>query len=110
MLAYAYKESKPAGVIAKQFLTDVCAGNISAAMANSQGMTSTQLQSVHDQIAKSMGTLQSVSLTSFNGSWVNGQEVMRLGGTCTVGSNVHSCTFSLVKINGTYKVTQFSVQ
>jgi Domain of unknown function (DUF4190) len=110
LMAFSYEESKPAGVIATKFVMDLCAGNISAAVANSQGFTAAQLQTLHDQLAKSMGAYQSISLTSFNMSWMNGVEVMRLGGTCMLGNNAHPCTFSLVKMNGTYKVTQFWVQ
>jgi hypothetical protein len=109
MLGYGYSESKPAGIVAKQFLQNVSAGNINGAMANSSGFTPAQLQTQSGQMA-AYGALQSVSLSSFNMSAVNWQTTMSLGGTTTFANGVKSCTFNLVKVNGTYKVTAYWVQ
>jgi hypothetical protein len=109
VLGFAYLESKPAGVVAKQFLQDLSAGNINGAMADSSGFTAAQLQSQNVQLA-AYGALQSVSLSSFNMSSVNGQTTMSLGGTAIFASGTKTCTFNLLKINGTYKVTSYWVQ
>jgi hypothetical protein len=109
MLGYAYVESKPARIIAKQFLTDVSAGNINATMANSTGFTADQLQTQSGQMA-SFGALQSVSISSFNLSTFNGQTTMNLGGTAAFANGVKSCTFTLAKSDGVYKVTAYWVK
>jgi hypothetical protein len=105
----AYKESDPARVVARQFLTDLTTGNINAAMANSSGFSSTDLQTQNLSMA-SYGMLQSVSFNSFNLSYNNGQSIMRLGGVATFSNGQKTCTFDLSKSNGVYKVTAFSVQ
>ena len=54
--------------------------------------------------------MQSVSLSSFNISNVNGQTTMRLGGTAIFTNGGKSCSFELVKTGGAYKVTSYWVQ
>lgn len=109
LLGYGYQESKPAGVVAKQFLHDVSAGNINAAMASSAGFTAAQLRTQNGQMIP-FGALQSVSMSSFNISTFNGHTVMHLGGTAAFANGSKTCTFSLVKIGGTYKVKSYWVQ
>jgi hypothetical protein len=109
VLGYGYLESKPAAVVAKQFLQDVSTGNINAAMAESTGFTAAQLQAQYAQRIP-FGALQSVGISSFNFSSFNGQTVMHLGGTATFANGEKACTFDLVKTGGTYKVTGFRVQ
>jgi hypothetical protein len=109
LLGYGYLESKPAGVVAKQFLQDVSAGNINAAMANSGGFTAAQIQTQNAQMAQ-FGALQSVSISSFNISLFNSQTTMHLGGVATFAKGPKTCTFDLVKTGGTYKITSYFVQ
>ncbi|HEX4054583.1 MAG TPA: DUF4190 domain-containing protein [Tepidisphaeraceae bacterium] len=109
LMGYAYRESKPAGVVAKQFLRDISAGNINAAMANSTGLTAAQLQTQNRQMI-SLGPLQSVSISSFNLSTFNSQSIMSLGGAATFASGPKTCTFNLVKTGGIYKVKSFWIQ
>ncbi len=109
LLGYGYRESKPAGIVAKQFLHDLSAGNINAAMANCVGITAAQLKTQNRQMIP-LGALQSVAISSFNISTVNGHTVMRLGGAATFANGTKTCTFSLVKIGGTYKVTSYWIQ
>jgi hypothetical protein len=109
LLGYGYVESGPAGVAAKQFLQDVSAGNINAAVANTGGFTAAQIQSQSSQMA-AFGALQQVSISSFNASWMNGQTTMHLGGTATFANGVKTCTFDLVKTGGGYKVTSYYLQ
>jgi hypothetical protein len=109
VLGYAYLESRPAGVVAQQFLQDVSTGNISGATTNSVGLPSSQLQALNAELAP-YGTLQSVSLSSFNLSDVNGRTTMHLGGIATFANGPKTCSFDLVKTGGTYKVTSCSVR
>jgi Domain of unknown function (DUF4190) len=108
-LGYGYNESKPADAVARQFLQDVTAGNINAALANSTGIPAAQLQTQNTQMAP-FGTLQSVSFSSFNISDFNGQLTMRVGGTAAFSNGPRTCTFTLVKIGGVYKVNSYWVQ
>jgi hypothetical protein len=109
LLGYGYRESKPAGIVAKQFLQDVSAGNVNAAIANSGGFTAAQIQSQHAQMLP-LGALQSVSISSFNISVFNGRVIMDLSGIATFANGPKTCTFKLVKLGGTYKVTSYWVQ
>jgi len=109
VLGYGYTESKPAGIVARQFLQDVTAGNINAALTNSTGISAAQLQTQNTQLA-AFGTLQSVSLSSFNISTLNGQTTMTVSGTAALSNGPRTCTFTLIKIGGVYKVNSYSVQ
>lgn len=109
LFGYGYLESKPAGMVARQFLQDVCAGNINAAMTQSSGMTAAQLQANSQQMIP-FGALQSVSVASFYISSRNGQTTMRLGGVAAFSNGTKNCTFALVKTGGIYKVTAYRVQ
>jgi Domain of unknown function (DUF4190) len=109
VLAYGYSESKPAAAVAQSFLKDVSAGKINAAMANATGFTAPQLQAYSTQIIP-FGPLQSVSISSFNFSTVNGRTVMHLGGIATFAKGPRNCTFELVKVGATYKVTSSWIQ
>ena len=105
VLGYGYLQSKPAGGIAKQFLADISADNVNAAMANSTGLTRAQLQTNAQQIQQ-FGTLQTVNLTSFKFDAIfGGSKVIHLAGTATYSSGQKICTFDLVKQGATYKVT-----
>ena len=108
LLTYGYIESKPAGTVAKQFLQDVSSGNIHAAMSISL-FNQTQLQPQHGQMV-TFGALRSVNISSFKISTFNGQVVMHLGGTASFANVTKTCTFALIKMNGTYKVTSYWVQ
>jgi hypothetical protein len=105
----AYVQSNPARAVARQFLQDLSAGDINAAMGNSTGLTAAELQTQAARIA-AFGQLQSVSFSSFNMSIMNGQTTMQLGGTATFSNATKTCTFVLVKTGGIYRVTSFSVQ
>jgi hypothetical protein len=107
-LGYAYLETKKASPVAEQFLRDVCAGKVNAAVANSSGMTSAQLQANVDQLG-AFGTFQGVSFNSFNINKHNGQASLELGGIATFSKGTKTCTFILVK-QGTYKVIRYQVQ
>jgi hypothetical protein len=109
LLGYGYVESKPARVVAAQFLKDLSAGNTSGASANSSGFTAAQLQTQSQKIS-AFGTLQSVNIWSFNYSNFNGQFVMHLSGVAAFSSGPKPCTFDLVKQGGVYKVTSYWVQ
>jgi len=109
LVGYGYLESGPAGAVAKQFLTDVSADNVNAAVANSGGFTAAQIQTQTSQMA-AFGALQQVSISSFNISLMNGQTTMHLGGTATFSNGTKTCTFDLVKTGGGYKITSFYVQ
>ncbi len=109
LLGIGYVQSKPAAAVAKQFLQDVSAGNTNAALNNSTGFTAAQLQSQSAQL-NAFGALQSVSISSFNYSAMNGQTAMHLGGTATFANTTKTCTFDLVKTNGVYRVTAYLVQ
>jgi hypothetical protein len=105
---YAYQESKPAGIVAKQFLTDVSTGDISAALANSSGFTAAQLQT-ESQGMSPLGALQSVSITSFNISILNRVTAIELTGSAVFEGASGACEFHLIKIGGGYKVTEWKV-
>jgi hypothetical protein len=105
----AYVQSKPARIVAKQFLQDINAGDINAAMGNSTGLAATELQAQSGQIA-ALGPLQSIDFSSFNLSILNGRTTMQLGGTATFSSGTKTCTFQLLKTGGVYKVTSYWVQ
>lgn len=107
-LTYGYIESKPAGVIAKQFLKDVDSGNISGAKSISL-FSQAQLQHWHDQMTAFRG-LQSINISSFKVTTTNGQMQMQLGGTASFVKGTGTCTFVLIKVNGAFKVTTFWVQ
>lgn len=109
LFGYGYLQSKPAGVVAKQFVQDVSSGNINAAAANSAGISAAQLQADNQQLA-AYGALQSVSFFSFNVTSINGQTVMHLGGIATFANGSKACNVDLVKTGDTYKVTAFKVQ
>ncbi|HWE94988.1 MAG TPA: DUF4190 domain-containing protein [Tepidisphaeraceae bacterium] len=107
-MAYGYLQSKPAGAVAKQFVQDVSAGNMSAAAANST-ISTAQLQADNQQLA-TYGAFQSVSFYSFNVTSFNGQTVMHLGGVATFANGPKACNVDLAKTGETYKVTAFKVQ
>ena len=109
LLGYGYIESKPAAAVARQFLQDVSAGNIDAALASSAGFTAGQLQTQNQQMMP-FGAFQSASFTSFNITSTNGQTVMHLGGIAVFATGTKTCYFDLVKQGGTYKVTSYRVQ
>ncbi len=109
LIGVGYVESKPARSVARQFLTDVSAGNTAAALANSSGFSAGQIQGVSSQL-KSMGTLLSVTFTSFNVSAINGSTTVNLAGIANFSNGPKTCTFVLAKTGGVYKVTSYWVQ
>jgi hypothetical protein len=105
VVGYAYVESKKAAPVAEQFLRDVSTGNVNAAVANSAGMTSGQLQTNSDQMSQ-FGTLQTVNFTSSQITFNS----LELGGIVTFSTGQKTCTFTLVKQGGVYKVAAYQVQ
>lgn len=106
---FGYLESKKAAPVAEQFLKDVCAGKVNAALANSTGITAAQLQPNVDQLGQ-FGTFQGVNFTSFEYKTnYNAPTLLVLEGTANFSKGPKTCTFSLVK-QGTYKVVQYQVQ
>jgi hypothetical protein len=105
LIANVYQESKPAAAIAKQFLFDASAGNTDQAMSNS--MTNlAQIQAFSQQLQQ-FGTLQAVNLTGFR---LDFSGVMHVSGVAVFTSGQKVCTFNLVKQNGTYIVSWYSVR
>lgn len=105
----AYLESKPAGMVAKQFLQAVSAGDSNGALADSIGFAARDIQKQSGGLA-AYGPLRSVHINSFNLSIFNGQTTMHLGGSATFDKGIKSCTFELEKTGGVYKVTSYWVQ
>jgi hypothetical protein len=109
LLGYGYQHSKPAQIVARQFLQDVAAGNVAAAAANSTGLTTAQLQAQTTQMIP-FGTLKSVNFSTFNVSMNNGQTTVHLGGTAAFSNGPRTCTFDLANTGAIYRVTAYSVQ
>jgi Domain of unknown function (DUF4190) len=107
-LGIGYVESRPAGVVAKQFLHDVAAGNTNGAMANSVNFTAAQIQSQTASMS-TYGALQSIRITSFYFTSSNGQTVMLLSGSALYSNGPRTCSFRLVKQGGVYKVAGYKV-
>jgi hypothetical protein len=109
VLGTMYVQSKPATIVAQQFLQDISAGNIDAALANSSGLTADQLQTLSKQIAP-FGTLNSTKLFGFNFTSRNGQSVIPISGVAYFSKGPKSCALEMIKTGGTYKVTSCQVQ
>lgn len=107
-LLVAYMASQPARGVAKQFAIDLSNGNIPAATANSTGMTQQELTDVAEKI-KAWGTVTDTTFPSFSArANLDGTTTCDLTGTAAFTSGGEKVyTVSLVKQNGTYKVTSF---
>jgi hypothetical protein len=108
ILSYSYLESKPAAKTARQFLQDVSTGDIASAMSNSL-LGQAQIQAQHDQM-NPFGALQSVKILWFNFRAFKGQSEMHLGGDANFANGTKTCNFSLIKVNGNYKVVSYLIQ
>jgi hypothetical protein len=109
LAGFAAADAKPAKQAASQFLTDLSTGNITAATAESNGLNPAQLTTDSATIA-SYGAVQSINISTYNINSFNGQTTANLSGTVWFAGGPKTCTFTLVKIGGVFRVTLYSVK
>jgi len=101
---------RPVRNAASQFVTDVANGNTQAALNESSGMTTEEIEG-YTKTWKSYGTVQNIILPGYSVVTVNGTTTAKVGGAITFSNGqAKSCTLDLVQQNGTYKVTAIVYQ
>lgn len=101
----AQRAMGPAKVVARQYVADVSSGNTAAALAESSGISQSQIESDSAALAP-LGTLSDMSYNSFN--FVNNQ--LTVGGHATFANGTRSFNVTLVNVGGVWKVTAATFQ
>lgn len=101
----AYKISEAPRATAKQFMTDLTAGNIDAALAQTSSITRTELETQNKSF-QSLGTFKDMTSSGIN--IVNNQ--CTLVGVAQFSNGIKAYTLMLVQSGGTWKVTSATFQ
>ena len=109
LLGYGYLKSKPARTVARQFLTDVRAGNIAQPRRPRQTLTPAEIQAGSNAL-KPLGLLTNFTFTAYNYNSILGGPVLTLNGVGTFAKGSKFFTFTLAGSGSSYTVTSFKFQ
>lgn len=105
---YALRYTSPPRMVAKQFAQDLSAGNGSAALAKSTGISQAKIDAEIAKL-KGKGGIQDITLPMIHVNSTNGRTTWHFTGTITFKSGTASYDVDLLEQGKTYRVTQFTI-
>ncbi|HEY1922777.1 MAG TPA: DUF4190 domain-containing protein [Tepidisphaeraceae bacterium] len=109
-IAVAYQHAKPQRTLAKQYVSDLVAGNTDQCVQHSSvNLTRPQIEAYIKQ-AQAWGTMSDVTVFGFSVENNNGSFTGSINGVCKFGATAHAFSMTLVKESDEMKVDTFRWQ
>jgi hypothetical protein len=105
-----FQHSKPQRVFARQYVSDLIAGNVDQCVQHSSGNLSKDQIALYSKQAQGWGTLNDMTVLGFMVENSNGTFSGAISGVCKFGGTPHTFALTLVRESGVLKVDTFRWQ